>query len=338
MKDVKIFNFNRAADTAFVRTLITRAREIGVPYYISRSWESGPHLTVTFDGDAEKTDLERFAGLMNVEADKIPAGAGELARIRAQYEKSAGRIALLEGKAVPAEMAGHGTVRIVDNRFDYHNPGLTRIIHDMRFELQQALEETYFRIHGDGEPATVLMPLLFHHVAETYRESGRNKGYFSFISHVQGFFELAEKQGLPYSEPDFEKQFRIHAHDISMLDAKGDPHIKHWKEVWGKISESYKSEILRHIDESYQETIRQSVGELESGFNNDFHRQFAAFFHRTGFLSNMEAINYRFMVNVLYLSLPFLKVSALKKQQFIYMAYRYNETLTSRTWREEIGI
>ncbi|MFC7366442.1 MULTISPECIES: hypothetical protein [Bhargavaea] len=338
MKDVKIFNFSKATDTAFVRTVIFRAREVRVPYYISRSWESGPHLAVTFDGSADDFTIEQFAARIRQEAEALPLDPDDELQVREQYRKMVNRIAVLEGKDVPEMMADHGTVEVETNGFHYHNPALTRIIHQMRFELQPVLEEVYFRLHEDGEPMPVLMPLLFHHVSETYRDEGRNKGYFSFISHVQGFLELSEKQNLPYTEADFEKRFRTHEHDIDALDAQGDPHIEHWKEVWGKISDSYKTEIHRNVDEGYLDTIRKSVDDLDAGFRNDFHQQFVHYFRRTGFLADRDATAYRFIINVLYLSLPFLKVSALKKQQFIYMSYRYTETKNARTWREEIGI
>lgn len=338
MKDVKIFNFSKATDTAFVRTVIIRARDVRVPYYISRSWESGPHLAVTFDGSADDTAIEQFASGMRREAEAVQPDPRDDLQVREQYRKMVNRIAVLEEKDAPETMADHGTVKVEENRFHYHNPALTRIIHQMRFELQPVLEKVYFRLHEDGEPMPVLMPLLFHHVSETYRDQGRNKGYFSFISHVQGFLELSEKQNLPYTEADFEKRFRTHEHDIGALDAQGDPHIEQWKEVWGKISDSYKTEIHRNIDEGYLDTIRQSVDELDAGFQNDFHQQFIHYFRRTGFLADRDATAYRFIINVLYLSLPFLRVSALKKQQYIYMAYRYNETKNARTWREEIGI
>ncbi|WP_156484870.1 hypothetical protein [Bhargavaea cecembensis] len=338
MKDVKIFNFSKATDTAFVRTVIFRARDVRVPYYISRSWESGPHLAVTFDGSADDTAIELFASGMRREAEAVQLDPRDDLQVREQYRKMVSRIAVLEEKDAPETMADHGTVKVEENRFHYHNPALTRIIHQMRFELQPVLEEVFFRLHEDGEPMPVLMPLLFHHVSETYRDQGRNKGYFSFISHVQGFLELSEKQNLPYTEADFEKRFRTHEHDIGALDAQGDPHIEQWKEVWGKISDSYKTEIHRNVDEGYLDTIRKSVDELDAGFRNDFHQQFIHYFRRTGFLADRDATAYRFIINVLYLSLPFLRVSALKKQQFIYMAYRYNETKNARTWREEIGI
>ncbi|SEJ52731.1 hypothetical protein SAMN04488127_2103 [Bhargavaea ginsengi] len=338
MKDVKIFNFSKATDTAFVRTVIFRARDVNVPYYISRSWESGPHLAVTFDGSAEDAVIRQFAAQIRREAEAIQLNPDDELQVREQYRKMVNRIAVLEKKDVPEMMADHGSVKVEANRFDYHNPTLTRIIHQMRFELQPVLEEVFFRLHEDGEAMPALMPLLFHHVSETYRDEGRNKGYFSFISHVQGFLELSEKQNLPYTEADFEKRFRTHEHDIGALDAQGDPHIERWKEVWGKISDSYKAEIHRNLDESYLDTIRKSVADLDTGFQNDFHQQFVRYFRQTGFLADMDATAYRFIVNVLYLSLPFLKVSALKKQQFIYMAYRYTETKNARTWREEIGV
>lgn len=56
-------------------------------------------------------------------------------------------------------------------------------------QLQPILEETYLYLYENEIKPEVMYPALFHAVSECYKVDGANKGYFSFISHVQGFLE-----------------------------------------------------------------------------------------------------------------------------------------------------
>ncbi|UZM98606.1 hypothetical protein OL548_29385 [Lysinibacillus sp. MHQ-1] len=47
---------------------------------------------------------------------------------------------------------------------------------------------------------------------------------------------------------------------------------------------------------------------------------------KNNFMEKPEATAYRFTVNLLYLLLPYFNISALKKQKYIYMAYRVVES------------
>jgi len=338
MKDIRIYNFDKSKDTDVIYSLTKYARDVK-EFYISRSWELGPHIVITFGETTSLETIEDIKQKLEQDVRMIHVSEVEQGKIRQQYMKSVEAMAALEKKDVHDGFNHHGTVVVVDNAFHYYNTQLTNLIHQMRFELQPLLTDVYWEIHGNANfPMEALSPVLFHGVSESYKKDQQNKGYFSFISHVHGFFELSKKQSLSFSEEQFEQLFQKNLPAMERATREKAELIEVWTASWKKLFDDYKSLINGQIDEAYKTNIVSSFSDLEEGFTNDFHKRFVEYAKSTDFVNDQDATIYRFVINVLYLSLPFLKISALKKQLFIYMSYRYTEESYGTNWRKEIKV
>ncbi|HHK5554028.1 TPA: hypothetical protein ACQUHI_004316, partial [Bacillus tropicus] len=337
MKDIRIYNYKKSKDHYIIRLLREYTKDIGA-YYIARSWEHGPHIVVTF---SETVPLEEILVLKNniqQQIDQISIDPEQYEEIKSKYQKSLETIALLEKKEASNVLKEHGTVEIQENKFVYYNQELTNVIHQARIQLQPILEETYLYLYENEIKPEVMYPALFHAVSECYKVDGTNKGYFSFISHVQGFLELSKNQSLKYTESGFEMFFEKNISEVQTFANEHQDFIARWQREWQLIFESYADRIIENIDKQYLKDLETTFSELEGKFKNDFHSKFAMYAKNTNFASNQNATVYRFLINILYLSFPFLKISALKKQLFIYMAYRFTETTYNINWRKEISL
>lgn len=337
MNTLIIFNYNTKQDAYLINELTNRLL-INDRYYLTRSWESGPHIKVVFDRELDQLKVDTMKKALNPVLTKIAVNQAEEQKIKKKYQKHASVLSELEDKQSASTMQNHGTIRAVEDSFFYHNREITNLFHDIRFELQALLNDLYFHLRDTHIPIQGAFPALFHYVSEAYKVDGMNKGYFSYISHVHGFFELAAKQHLSYSEQTFEAYYQNNKEYIKSYEKEHNQFINTWLLKWEGIFNVIKEKIPYIIDQSYINRMKEEFSSIESHFNNEFHGRFARYAEDNDFVNNDSATAYRFLINVLYLSLPFLKISALKKQQFIYMAYRYTEEKYSINWREQIGV
>jgi hypothetical protein len=337
MKDIRIYNFDKSKDFQLIQSIVSQMRDVK-DFYISRSWERGPHIVVTFGDSVGENLLFDFKNEIQKKVNQIHVSEKESLKIKEQYTKSLRSIAVLEQKNAIDQFNNHGDIEINETTFSYFNQDLTNIIHNMRFDLQPILQEVYFYVNDRDIQLYEFYPILFHSVSETYKEDGRNKGYFSFISHVHGFLELAAKQNLNFTENTFEEMFTNQFSKIQENENEHYEMIMKWQKTWSMIYEKYKPLIIDKVDNDYNDNIDKTIRELEKNFTNDFHKSFVMYYKDNEFISNTDATTYRFIVNVLYLSLPFLKISALKKQHLIYMSYRFTEEKYNLRWRKELGI
>ncbi|QAS52240.1 hypothetical protein [Halobacillus litoralis] len=336
MKGLLIFNYNAEEDARLVHKLTTILACVD-RYFLSRSWEGGPHLKITFDEDTKASVIRRAKDDINQVMNEILINEELERQLIQKYERNASTLAKLENKEEASAIEEHGTIKMVDHHFFYHNREITDLFNEMRFEARALLTDLYMYIHKHNIKLSHAFPVLFHYVSEVYKEDGKNKGYFSFISHVHGFFELSKKQGLSYSEAEFEKHYQAERSSMVLFAEKHSGFINQWSTYWKKSFHKLKINIDDVIDENYLEEMEESFSSLKE-FTNDFHHRFSDYASKQGFIYDPSATAYRFLINSLYMCLPFLRVSALKKQQFIYMAYRYTEELNDVTWREQIGI
>ena len=337
MKDIRIYNFDRSQDFLVIQSIVSHMRDVK-EFYISRSWDRGPSVVVTFGENVDENSLLTFKSQIQNVMKKIHVSDEDSVKVKEQYMKSLRSIAELEQKNAFEQFKNHGDIEISDNTFSYFNPALTEIIHNMRFDLQPVLQEIYLYTNERDVQLYDLYPVLFHNVSELYKEGTKNKGYFSYISHVHGFLELAGKQSLNFTEDSFEEMFTNHFPKMKDNENEHFEIIMKWEEAWQLIYKKYKPLIIGNVDNEYNNNIDKTISELEQNFTNDFHERFVMYYKSTDFVSNMDATTYRFIVNVLYLSLPFLKISALKKQHLIYMSYRFTEEKYNLKWREELGV
>lgn len=336
MKNIKIYNYNKSYDKNLIKTIINKLNNRGL-YYISRSWENGPHLVITLENE-DSSYIDDVVNKLEEQLLKIPTNEVQIEIIKKQYINNHHRISRLENKACDETLLKeHGAVEVIDNKLVYLNEGITRIIHNCRFILQPILNELYFKLENELIDMAAIMPILFYEVSECYRENNKNKGFFSYISHVQGFFELSRKQKIPYSEEIFENEYSNIIEKINLYWTFEEEFIGKWRVTWNDIMSKLKEEVPGYIDESYKNILYETFEALEKDYSNDFHKKFVEFAKKTNFIDNVDATAYRFLVNILYLSLPFLRISALKKQKYCYMAYRQTEQIYKLDWREVVS-
>ncbi|RLL42879.1 hypothetical protein D8M04_15130 [Oceanobacillus piezotolerans] len=337
MEILLIFNYNTQYDSDLIKFLKKELQSL-TRYYLTRSWEGGPHIKVVLDNETDIYQIEKISKSLQIWMTNIPINPMAEEEIITKYKKHASVLSKLEDKEEVSTMEKHGTVRVVDDPFFYHNREITHLFHEIRFDLQDLLSELYFYLIDNKIPIQAAYPILFHYVSETYKVDGMNKGYFSFISHVHGFFELAEKQQLSYNEESFEQYYQNNKTYIDTFAKEHAAFVHKWSEKWKDIFQVIQVKVDDVTDQSYIERIRREFTSIQSNFNNDFHHRFTKYADDERFVYDQSATVYRFLINLLYMSLPFLRISALKKQQFIYMAYRYTEETYQINWREQIGI
>src|SRR5690625_99766 len=337
MNTLNIFNYNTNQDAYLISELTNRLLK-DERYYLTRSWEGGPHIKVVFDKELDQSKIETIKGFLKPMLAKIAIDQAEEEKLKIKYKKHASVLSKLEDKQSVSTMEKHGAVNIVDDSFFYHNREITEFFHDIRLDMQPLLTDLYLHLRDNFIPIQGAFPALFHYVSEAYKVDDMNKGYFSYISHVHGFFELATKQKLSYSEETFEKYYQSNKTYIKEFEKEYSTFIERWLTKWEELFHLIKRSLPSIIDQTYVERIKEEFNSIESNFDNDFHNRFANYAKEHDFVNNDSATAYRFLINVLYISLPFLKISALKKQQFIYMAYRYTEDKYSINWREQIGV
>ena len=335
MKNIKIYNYNKNYDNDLIKAIMNSLKNTN-EYYISRSWENGPHIIITLNNNISIQDASNIKSQIATKLAKIPIDKEYVKTIEEQYLKNQHIISKLEKKTYEENLLkNHQTIEIVENKFNYYNDGLTNIIHSCRYMLQPLLNELYLILENKKINSSIRLPVLCYIVSECYKSDKKNKGFFSYISHVQGFFELSKKQGLPYSEEMFETIFKRSFEDMKLYHDSNDSFIEKWSIAWTEIMNKLKTEIPKYIDDNYIKNLHETFSSLEHDYDNDFHKNFVRYAKNKNFANDIEATAYRFLINILYLTFPFIKVSALKKQIYIYMSYRYTEYVYDINWIEK---
>ncbi len=337
MKDLLIFNYNSKQDALLVRDLKWILRTVDC-YYLSRSWEGGPNIRVTFGRNTDPTKIQEIHELTKLTMKNILIDESEEKQVAEKYKKNASVLAKLEDKGQVSVMEKHGATKVIDNQFFFHNREITDLFNEIRFDLQELVMELYLYLEDNPIAAKEVFPVLFHYVSETYKVNDVNKGYFSFISHVHGFFELSVNQKLSYNESQFEENYQSQKPFLIKFEKEHTWFIQKWFNKWRELFLLLEKIVDGVIDAEYIETMKKTFASLQTNYSNDFHHHFSKYALKEGFVYDDSATAYRFLINLLYMSLPFLRVSALKKQQYIYMAYRYTEDTYNVNWREEIGV
>lgn len=344
MKNIKIYNYNKIYDKDLINIIISSLKNAG-EYYISRSWENGPQVIVTLNNNISMQEINDIKNQISIKLSEIPVDKEYLIAIKQQYLRNQQIISKLEKKACEENtLKPHNTIEIIENEFKYFNEGFTNIIHSCRYTLQPLLNELYFILENETQlrfnlknkemNLSKILPVLCHVISECYKYDDKNKGFFSYISHVQGFFELSKKQGVPYSEELFESIFKQNFEHMKSYCSSNDAFLEKWYIAWADIMNKLKIEIPKYMNDSYIKNLFETFNALEQDYDNDFHKNFVRYAKNKDFVNDIEATAYRFLINIFYLSLPFIKVSALKKQIYIYMAYRYAEYVYDIDWRE----
>lgn len=331
-----IYNYDKLLEEpllSFIHTMMKKTK-----YFLSKSWEGGPHIQLVTE---EKLTDSKFNQLKN-HIVKLKRShfldEAYISRVKLQYEQNAQLLSNLENKTFVKRIRDHGEVEICLFEFDFQNAELTQLYLLERFEINQLLIDTKSYLLEKNVTEEELFPLIFAQVSEIYHDKGNNKGYFSFISHVQGFFELSDKQQMPYSEALFEEMYQKKNAGFEMIKITHSQLIKRWGEQFSKFYERCLSQIDQLVSEEYKVTLDNTIVELKNNFQNDFHKNFVSYAKQNNFMEKPEATAYRFTINLLYLTLPLFNISALKKQKYIYMAYREVEKRKGKTWKEELNI
>lgn len=336
MKNIKIYNYNKNNDCNII-SIIVEALQNKHEYFISRSWENGPHIIISIY-DKSLNYIEKLITDLRNEMYKEKVSEEYIEKLKKQYINNGKIISELENKGQNYNvLKEHGTIEIVDNDFNYYNTELTMAIQRSRFELQPLLNELYFILENKNISKETIMPILFHEISECYKDDNKNKGFFSYVSHVQGFFELSKNQKLPFSETKFYQMYDENFEKIDEFYHSENEFVNKWRTQWEDLMGSLKEYSERCIDDNYKQNIYEAFSKLKKQYENDFHRNFVKYANENDFVNNIDATAYRFLVNIIYLSLPFLKISALKKQKYIYMAYRYTNYIYGIDWRDIVN-
>jgi len=307
-------------------------------YFVSKNWEGGPHIQIV----SKKYPSED----MMLELKENLNGIFKLSRISKEeenktkniYQKGQKKMANLEQKSSVRDIRAHGIVEILEYNFFYHSKKLTELYIGERIRSHKLLMKTRKLIEDEEVLTDMLFPVIFSKISNIYKENEKNKGYFSYVSHVQGFFELSKKQEKPFCEEQFEKVYQEKCEAMRKTKIKYLEVIEEWFDYFRGCYEAYLQQLNELVDDSYYEELSVAVSQMEGKFNNEFHKNFVRYSKEINFTRNPKATAYRITINLLYLLLPFFNISALKKQIYIYMAYRDVEEQKRLTWREELKI
>lgn len=337
MKQICIYNFVKSFDKEIVYRIIDLMKGKD-NYFLSRNWEGGPHVQLILSEEFTDKEIDIISEKLKIILSDKTISKELEESIKEKYEESSKILFRLENKKEKREMRNHGYVEVRDYEFYYHNNAMTSLFIEKRFELQELIIKTFLIVKRDNIDISHLFPVIFSKISDVYSIEGINKGYFSFISHVHGFFELSSKQNKDINESKFEEIYMKNIESIKENSTKYSELVEEWYESFNLIYEDIKLNLSSILDEAYKINLKETISELEIGFQNDFHKNFVKFSKNTEFMENDKVTAYRFLLNLLYLILPFFSISAYKKQQYIYMAYRIIEEKKGLTWREEIGI
>lgn len=337
MKQICIYNFVKSFDKEILYGIIDLMKGKD-KYFLSRNWEGGPHVQLILSDNFTNKEIDTISQKLRIILSDKTISKELEESIKEKYEESSKILFKLENKKEKREMRNHGYVEVRDCEFYYHNNAITSLFVKKRFELQGLITKTFLVVKRDNIDISHLFPVIFSKISDVYNIDGVNKGYFSFISHVHGFFELSSKQNKDINEKKFEEIYVNNLESIKANTIKYNKLVEDWYESFNSIYNHIQLNLNNILDEEYKSNLKETVSELEIGFKNDFHNNFVKFSKNTEFMENDKVTAYRFLVNLLYLTLPFFGISAYKKQQYIYMAYRIIEEKKGLTWREEIGI
>lgn len=337
MKQICIYNFETKFDNQIIKD-ITSTVKSNDEYFLSRNWEGGPHIQLIFSNKYTEEEIECVASKLREYMKSKTMPKEQEALIKNKYEKYFANLALLENKKEIRSVKDHGLVEIRPYDFFYQNQNMTTMYIKKRFEIQSLLLETFELINSENLNPIHIFSSIFSRISNIYNEDGKNKGYFSFISHVHGFFELSKKENRNISEEIFEDIFKENIEIIQDTQVHHFKTIEKWSNTFEIIYKDLYEDVNNLVDSSYQKSIEDSINALNEQFNNDFHKNFVKYSQDKNFTENKKATAYRLLINLLYLTLPLFKISAYKKQQCIYFAYRLVEESRGITWREEIGL
>lgn len=331
-----IYNYDSTLEQSLLSLIDDMLK--GTPYFVSKGWEGGPHIQLITKNkilDFEYTALENRVGRL---IEENPLDKSYIEKVKKKYHQSFQLISNLESKKNERVIREHGEIDIFPYSFHFHNERITSLYVAERFRHYQLLLDTRKYLETQKVSVEELFPLIFSRVSDIYHEENNNKGYLSFVSHVQGFFELSAKQKKPYTEKSFEALYLEKQTGFKDSKQAHSQLINRWFEYFSEFYGCCLSQMDELIDDDYKAELARTIEELEKNFENDFHRNFVGYSKRNNFMENPEATAYRFTVNLLYLILPYFNISALKKQKYIYMAYREVEKNKGKTWREELNL
>lgn len=331
-----IYNYDSSLEQSLL-LLIDEMWE-GNQYFVSKSWEGGPHIQLITKNkilNSEYIDLKkRVCHLI----EEKPLDKSYIEKVKKKYNQSFQLISNLENKKNERVIRDHGEMEVYPFLFHFHNERITNLYVNERFRHYQLLLDTRKYIETQNVSVEELFPLIFSRISDIYHKENNNKGYLSFVSHVQGFFELSEKQKKPYTEKSFETLYLDKEPGFEVTEKVHSQLINRWVKYFSEFYGRCLSQMDEVLDNNYKVELNRTIEELEKNFENVFHRNFVRYSKSNNFMENPEATAYRFTVNLLYLILPYFNISALKKQKYIYMAYRVVEKNKGMTWREELGL
>ncbi|ACA41486.1 hypothetical protein J2D69_17080 [Lysinibacillus sphaericus] len=307
-------------------------------YFVSKGWEGGPHIQLVTKNKISQSEYKTLKKRVHQLIEERPLDKSYMDQVKKKYEQSSLLISNLENKKSERAIREHGEIDIHPYFLEFHNERLTNLYMNERFRHYQLLLDTRKYIEAQNIRLDELFPLIFSRISDIYHEKNNNKGYFSFVSHVHGFFELSAKQEKPYNENLFETLYVERQLGFEIAEKAHSQLINRWYKYFSEFYGCCLSQVDELLDDHYKAELARTIEELEKNFKNDFHRNFVAYSKKNNFMEKPEATAYRFTVNLLYLLLPYFNISALKKQKYIYMAYRVVESKKGMTWREELGL
>ncbi|MFJ8514977.1 hypothetical protein [Lysinibacillus xylanilyticus] len=310
----------------------------GNQYFVSKSWEGGPHIQLITKNKILNTEYTALEKRVCHLIKEKPLDKSYIEKVKKKYNESFQLISDLENKKNERVIREHGEMDIYPYSFHFHNERITSLYVNERFRHYQLLLDTKKYVETQNVSVEELFPLIFSRISDIYHEENNNKGYLSFVSHVQGFFELSAKQKKPYTEKSFETLYLEKQSGFEVAQQAHSQLINRWFKYFSEFYGRCLSQMDELIDDHYKAELARTIEELDKNFENDFHRNFVRYSMRNNFMENPEATAYRFTVNLLYLILPYFNISALKKQKYIYMAYRVVEKNKGMTWREELDL
>ncbi|MCT6815556.1 MULTISPECIES: hypothetical protein [Lysinibacillus] len=307
-------------------------------YFVSKGWEGGPHIQLITKNKISQSEYDALKKRVSQLIEEQPLDKSYIDQVKKKYEQSSRLLSNLENKKNERAIREHGEMDIYPYYLPVHNERLTNLYMNERFRHYPLLLDTRKYIEAQSISVEELFPLIFSRISDVYHETNNNKGYFSFVSHVQGFFELSAKQEKPYTEKLFETFYLEKQSGLEAAEKAHSPIINRWFNYFTEFYGCCLSQVDELLDNHYKAELTRTIEELEKNFKNEFHKNFVAYSKKNNFMENPEATAYRFTVNLLYLLLPYFNISALKKQKYIYMAYRIVESKKGMTWREELGL
>ncbi len=356
-----------------VKQLVTRLREqFSLPVFVTSHWKFGPHLDLTLKCDQGMFDDAVWPAASDVLERWLAEHPSDVVLNPAEYERLSYQLAMSELEPPPyLPLLENNSV----TRADYQRSKAINVdaFHDTREMFLVGSMPVIFQLlalrQQSSDQFFTTLILMMAAVAARFGKKGIARGYVSFRSHAEFFFENFDKTG--QMRQRFELLDQKFAQELDAnLEAAADgladklavsPAVKaimtDWEQVVAKTYAANQEVVTTHYDQIIQaeearSTTEQNFGELAEQISEalpddvqkpgrDFNTGKVvkkAMEHQAGrnLFRSVHFISYRTTVNYFYVLLPVLDISPVQKFSLCHLLANAVERVYQVNWQRVI--